>query len=207
MLRTFFSTLGLLFSALALFCASFLFNVAASLDDGRDAYRATAVTITRDLSRTWKLSAVEQHYTAEARQEVSTVLEADLGELRYLGPLLHADDIRVEASWLRAPDSRGLSASSVADRLAALISRSAKVTFTAKFAGGLAKVVAELKREGGGLKLQRLRIENKAPPRPPEQPERRVISHASLQATPNAAPGHRLPELRAASLAAAERQA
>lgn len=177
MLRTFFSALGIVFSALLLFCGSFLGNVAAGIDRNRDAYGTMAVDVTRELARTWKLSAIEQHYAHESRRELSPVLEADLQYLRLLGPLLHVDDVRIVPRWTQAPAHRPYSPAALADRLAALVNRSVTVTFTAKFAGGVALVSAELKREDGILKLSRLRIESRQPP-PPEPQERRVISHA-----------------------------
>lgn len=177
MLRTFFSALGILFSALLLFCASFLGNVAAGIDRNRDAYGTMAVDITRELARTWKLSAIEQHYAHEPRRELSPVLDADLKDLRPLGPLLHAEAITVVPRWTLAAGSRPYAPGALADRLAALINRSVTVSFTAKFAGGLARVSAELKREDGVLRLSRLRIESRGLP-PPEPQERRLISHA-----------------------------
>ncbi len=177
MLRTFFSALGVLFAALLLFCASFLGNVAADLDRARDDYGAVAVDATRELSLTWKMSAIEQRYAAEAQQELSPVLDADLEGLTPLGRLLNADNVRVVQRWSE-PRQHPYAPAAMADRLAALISRSVKVTFTGKFAGGVAQVTAELKRENGAIKLCRLRIDSHTPPPPPDRPERRAISHA-----------------------------
>ena len=59
-----------------------------------------------------------------------------------------------------------------------LIGRSVKVTFVGKFAGGLADVTAELKREGGRMKLWRLRIDSREKREREDYPGRRVISHA-----------------------------
>ena len=62
MLRTFFSCLGVLFAALIVFCASFLGNVAADIDATGADYEKLAVEVTRELSRTWTLADIEQHY-------------------------------------------------------------------------------------------------------------------------------------------------
>lgn len=182
MLRTFFSAIGVLASALVLFCASFLFNVATGLDAAHDAYVHAAVDTTRDLARTWTLSSIEQRYAADARQELLPVLDGRLDELAGLGPLLEASSVRTQPRWSELPnarpDTRTFSIGEVADRVAALLNRSVKVTFTGTFAGGIAKISAELKREGRALKLWRLRIETTGPLRPPEPRERQVISHA-----------------------------
>jgi hypothetical protein len=177
MLRSLFYGLGVLFAALLVFSASFLGNVAADLDRRGDEYEGLAVEMTRDLSRTWKLVDIEQHYVADARDELLPVLDADLDDLKPLGPLLYADRVRVETRWSRAiwdVTSPGVAA----ERLAELINRSVKVSFVGKFAGGLADVTAELKREGGRMKLWRLRIDSREKPRQEEYPGRRVISHA-----------------------------
>lgn len=178
MLRTFFSVIGVALSALLLFCGSFLANVAVGIDRNSGLYEAMAVDVTRELAHTWKLSAIETHYADEARRELSSVLDADLHSLKLLGPLLHADDVTVEPRWTQSSWRRSYAPGLLADRLAALINRSVKVTFTAKFAGGLANVSAELKREDGALKLWRLHIESRSPYPPPERQESRVISHA-----------------------------
>jgi hypothetical protein len=178
MLRTFFSAIGVLFLALLLFCASFLVNVAIDLDRARSNYAIAAVDITRELSRTWKLSAIEKHYGTEARQELLPVLDADMTDLAALGPLLEAGTVHTDPLWLEPPGELSYSAPAVADRLAALLNRTVEVAFTAKFAGGSARVSAELKREGRSIRLWRLRIETLTPPKRPEEPQRRVISHA-----------------------------
>lgn len=178
MLRTFFSGLGLLFAALMVFSASFLGNVAADLD-ARDAeYEALTVNATRELARTWKLADIQGLYAADAREELLPVLGATLDGLKPLGPLLYADDVRVETRWSRNFWREVTSPAIAAERLADLINRSVKVTFVGKFAGGMADVTAELKREGGRMKLWRLRIDSREKPQPDEHQGRRVISHA-----------------------------
>lgn len=178
MARTFFSALGVLFMALVLFASSFLGNVAADIDNRREEYGARAVAVMRELSRTEKRTAIEAHFAEGAREDVLPMLGADLHDLKLLGPLLYADDVKVEARWLRPLGRHLVSPGVLADRLTALVNRAVRVTFTAKFAGGLADVTAELRREGGAIKLWRLRIDSRQKPSPAEAPERRVISHA-----------------------------
>jgi hypothetical protein len=177
MLRTLFSGLGVLFAALIVFCASFLGNVAADIDRHGDDYERLAVEVTRELSRTWTLADIEKHYAAEAREELAPVLHAGMDSLKPLGVLLYADNLRVETRWSRTWQDVD-SPAAAAERLADLISRSVKVTFVGKFAGGFADVTAELKRENGRMKLWRLRIDSREKREREDYPGRRVISHA-----------------------------
>jgi hypothetical protein len=178
MARTFFSALGVLFMALALFAASFLGNVAADIDNRRGDYASVAVDVVREVSRAEKRAVVEMHFAEGAREDGLTSLGADLHDLKLLGPLLHADDVKVEVRWLRPLGGYFASPGVLADRLAALVNRTVRVTFTGNFAGGLADVTAELRREGGSIKLWRLRIESRQKERLEQPSERRVISHA-----------------------------
>jgi hypothetical protein len=178
MLRTIFSAFGVMFAALLVFSASFLGNVAADLDRRGADYEALAVEVTRELSRTWKLADIREHYVADARDELMPVFDADLGDLKPLGPLLYADAVRIERRWSRGLWQDVTSVGSAAERLADLINRAVKVSFVGKFAGGLADVTAEFKREAGVMKLWRLRIESREKPKPEEPSARRVISHA-----------------------------
>jgi hypothetical protein len=178
MLRTLFSALGVLFAALIVFCASFLGNVAADIDRHGGDYERLAVEVTRELSRTWTLADIEKHYAAEAREELAPVLHAGMDGLKPLGVLLYADKVVVETRWSRAFWHDVDSPSVAAERLADLISRSVKVSFVGKFAGGYADVTAELKREGGRMKLWRLRIDSREKREREDNPGRRVISHA-----------------------------
>jgi hypothetical protein len=177
MLRTLFSGLGVLFAALIVFCASFLGNVAADIDRHGSDYEKLAVDVTRELSRTWILADIEEHYASEAREELAPVLHAGMDSLKPLGVLLYADNVRVETRWSRAFWQEA-SPAAAAERLADLIGRSVKVTFIGKFAGGFADVTAELKREGGRMRLWRLRIDNRDNREREDNPGRRVISHA-----------------------------
>jgi hypothetical protein len=181
MLRTFFSGLGVLFAALIVFCASYFGNLAADIDKHGGDYERLAVDVTRELSRAWSLADIEKHYTADAREELAPALlpgQPGLDGLKSLGVLLHADNVTVETRWSHAFWRQVTSPAVAAERLSELISRSVKVTFVGKFAGGLADVTAELKREGGSMKLWRLRIDSREKPRREENPGRRVISHA-----------------------------
>jgi hypothetical protein len=178
MLRTFFSGLGVLFAALIVFCASFLGNVAADIDTHGEDYERFAVEATRELSRTWTLADIEKHYAEQAREELAPVLHAQIDSLKPLGTLLYADNITVETRWSRAFWHDLNSPSVAAERLAELISRSVKVSFVGKFSGGFADVTAELRREGGRMKLWRLRIDSRENREREEYPGRRVISHA-----------------------------
>ena len=178
MARTFFSTLGVLFAALLLFSLSFLGNVAVDLDNHRDEYGSMAVEVTRELARSWKLSAIEQHYADDARDELLPVIGADLTELKPLGTLLAAGTLRIEATWTKSLGRRIASPGAWSERLAALVNRAVKVTFTGTFAGGVADVTAELKREGGRTRLWRLRIDRRGQTPSEEMPERRMISRA-----------------------------
>ena len=177
MLRTFFSGLGVLFAALIVFCASYFGNLAADIDNHRTDYEKLAVDITRDLSRNWSLADIEQYYAEDARAELAPVLDASLSSLRPLGVLLYVDDVKVQTRWSR-DWPQVASAGMAAERIAELIGRSVEVRFVGKFSGGLADVVAELKREGGTMKLWRLRINSREKLEPEEYPGRRVISHA-----------------------------
>ena len=105
-------------------------------------YEQLAVDVTRELSRTWTLADIEEHYAAEAREELAPVLHAGMDSLKPLGVLLYADNVRVETRWSRAFWHDVDSPAVAAERLADLIGRSVKVTFVGKFAGGFADVTA-----------------------------------------------------------------
>src|SRR5665648_68011 len=132
MLRTLFSGLGVLFAALIVFCASFLGNVAADIDRHASDYETLAVDVTRELSRTWTLADIEEHYASEAREELAPVLHAGMDSLKPLGVLLYADNVQVETRWSRAFWQEVTSPTVAAERLADLIGRSVKVTFLGK---------------------------------------------------------------------------
>ncbi len=174
---TFFSIIGLVFSALSLFSVSFLASVAADIDSRRDAYGALAREITRELASDWKLASVAPYYSQEALDELAPQVVGDGSVVRSLGPLIRVETIQVEPLWMLPLGTPSIG--KLADRLAALLNRSVNVRFVAKFAGGDARVTAGLKREGGRMKLWRLRIEDTKVPLPrKDRPERRVISYA-----------------------------
>ncbi|MEI9902475.1 MAG: hypothetical protein WDN31_22990 [Hyphomicrobium sp.] len=177
MLRTFFSGLGVVFAALIVFGASYFGNLAADIERHDGDYEKLAVDVTRQLSRSWSLAGIEGHYAKDAREELAPVLNANLDNLMPLGVLLYADNVTIEKRWSRGwAEVTGPAA--FAERIAELISRSVKVRFVGKFAGGLADVSAEFKREGGTMKLWRLRVDSREAPPPEDYRGRRVISHA-----------------------------
>jgi len=176
--RIFFSSLGVLGCALALFSTSFLGNVAADLHRHRADYGELAVTITRELSHGWSPSAIEQYSVTDTDEELAPLVAANPNDLRLLGPLLHASDIRVEPRWWQVLARHRASPDVLAECLSTLLSRAVRVRFTGRFVGGLADVSADLKSGRGRIGLWRLRIENRAKPRLQRPPERRVIGHA-----------------------------
>jgi len=176
-MRTFLASLGFLFAVLIVFCASFLATVVADIDSHTADYETLAVDVTRKLSKTWTLADIEEHYAADAREELQPVLGYPLDSLKQLGAFEAAEIIEVEPRWSRNLWAQVSSAGVFFERLSEMINRSVRVTFVARFKGGLADVVAELKREGKAMKLWRLRIDSRQP-RPAAPPPRRVISHA-----------------------------
>jgi hypothetical protein len=178
MLRTFFSALGVLFAALIVFCASFLGNLAVNIDKHAAEYESLAVDITRELSHTWSLADIETRCAKAATDEAGPAAQQALDTLKPLGALLYADDIAHKTRWTRSSWSEMRSPAVAAERLAELLRRTVKVTFVAKFAGGFANVTAELKSEGGRMKLWRLQIDSREKIRPQQELQRRVISHA-----------------------------
>lgn len=178
MARTFFSALGVLFAALLMFSASFLGNVAADLDNRRGDYKTLAVELTRQLAQTWKVTAVEPYYADDAREDLALMVGGAIDALKPLGPLLHAESVDVEVRWSQIPDGRLVSPGHLSERLTALLNRAVKVTFLGRFAGGLALVTAEFKREDGQMKLWRLRIDSRQAQPSNTSPERHAISFA-----------------------------
>ena len=136
MLRTLFSILGVMFAALLVFSASFLGNVAADLDRRSADYEALAVDVTRELARTWKLADIREHYVADARDELLPVFDADLGDLKPLGPLLHADNVRIETRWSRDLWQNVTSAGGAAEHISDLILRSAPLRASRRMGHG-----------------------------------------------------------------------
>lgn len=178
MLRKFFTALGALFAALIVFCASFLGNLAINLDRNGATYETLAVDVTRELSRTWSLADIETRTAKAANDELGAATQQALDTLKPLGVLLYADDIAHKTSWTRSSWSEMRSPAVAAERLAELLSKTVKVTFVGKFAGGFANVTAELKSEGGRMKLWRLHIDSRDKIRPQQELQRRLVSHA-----------------------------
>jgi len=178
MLRKFFTALGVLFAALIVFCASFLGNLAVNVDRHGAEYETLAVDITRELSRTWSMADIETRTAKGASDEMGAATQQTLDALKPLGVLLYADDIAHRTRWTGSSWSELRSPALAAERLAELLNKAVKVTFVAKFAGGLANVTAELKSEGGRMKLWRLQIDSRDKIRPQQELQRRVISHA-----------------------------
>lgn len=178
MLRTFFSALGVMFAAIIVFCASFLGNLAVDIDKHATEYETLAVDITRELSRTWSLADIETRTAKAANDERGPATQQALDAMKPLGALLYADDLAHTTRWTASSWSEMRSPAVAAERLAELLSRTVKVTFVGKFAGGLADVTAELKSDGGRMKLWRLQINSRDKIRPQQELQRRVISHA-----------------------------
>lgn len=178
MLRSVFSALGVILFALLLFSASFLGNVAAGIERDRQNYETFAIETTRALSLSWKTSDINELYAADAQQEPFSSLTAHLESAGALGPLVRTEAVSTLPRWAEPSSRPFMTVSKLADRLAALIGRSVRVTFIGQFAGGRARIMADLKREDGTIRLWRLYIESQDVPRMPRQPDRRIISHA-----------------------------
>jgi hypothetical protein len=178
MLRTLLAALGVLFAAIVVFCVSFLGNIAADIErDGPD-YEQLAVTITRDVSRAWKVADVEPHYSEAAKAEAGVPTQKALDALKPLGSLLYADDLAHQARWSRTSWLGIVSPADAAQRLSELLSKTVTVTFVGKFAKGFADVRAEFRSEGGRMKLWRLQIDSREVIPPEQEQSRRLISHA-----------------------------
>ena len=135
--------------------------------------------MTRELSRTWSLANIE-HTMRGGAQELAPVLQP--GEATPMPQAARRAALRRQYAGRDALVAQLWhevnSPAVAAERLADLIGRSVKVTFLGKFAGGSADVTAELKREGGRMRLWRLRIDSREKRERDDYPGRRVISHA-----------------------------
>ena len=178
MLRKFFTGLGAMFAALMVFCASFLGNLAANIDRHGVEYETLAVDVTRELSHTWTLTAIESRVAKAANDENGPIPQEALDTLKPLGGLLYADGLTHTTRWKHPAWSEGRSPAVAAESLANLLSKAVRVTFVGKFANGFANVTAELRSEGGRMKLWRLQIDSREKLRPPRELERVLISHA-----------------------------
>ena len=160
MVRTFFAALGVVFSALILFCATFFGRLALELHAQGAAYEQLATDITRDLSKSWSMADIKQHYAAAAARKLgSASAQETFAALKPLGQLRYVDDMTHSTRWDHAGWTELKSPAAAAEMLADLLNKSVKVTFVAKFANGFAHVSIELRSEGGAMKLWRLQVD------------------------------------------------
>ena len=160
MVRTVFTGLGVVFAALILFCASFFGRLALELSAQGPAYEKLAVEITRDLSKSWSMADIKQHFAAPAADKLGgPAAQATFAALAPLGQLRYADEVRHTTPWDTAGWTELTSPAAAAEMLADVLNTSVRVTFVAKFANGFAHVTVELKRDGGAMKLWRLQID------------------------------------------------
>lgn len=160
MVRTFFAGLGVVFAALILFCASFFGRLALELHAQGPAYEKLAVDITRDLSKTWSVTDIKQHYAAAVAYKLGgPAAQATFAALAPLGQLRYVDDMTHTTRWDNAGWTELRSPAAGAEMLADVLNKSVRVTFIAKFANGFAHVSIDLRSEGGVMKLWRLQID------------------------------------------------
>lgn len=181
MVRNFFSILGVAFTALMIFCATFLGRLGAELQDQGPAYEKYAVDITRTLSQTWSVADISQHYALAVAYKMSgPAAQASLDRLKSLGQLRYVSDVTRRTRWSRETFQSLNTPASAAGALAELLSKTVRITFVAKFANGFADVTIELKDEDGQMKLWHLQIDSRdmVPLTPRALPQRRKVSHA-----------------------------
>jgi hypothetical protein len=160
MVRTVFAGLGVVFAALILFCASFFGRLALELSVQGPAYEKLAVEITRDLSKSWSMTDIKQHFAAPVAYKLGGPdAQATFAALAPLGQLRYADEVSHTTRWDSAGWTELTSPAAGAEMLADVLNKSVRVTFVAKFANGFAHVTVELKRDGGAMKLWRLQID------------------------------------------------
>jgi len=160
MVRTFFAALGVIFAALLVFCASFFGRLALELHAQGPAYERLATDITRDLSMSWSMADIKQHYAAGAAYKLgSATTQETFSALKPLGQLRYVDDVTHSTRWDSAGWAELKSPAAAAEVLADVLSKTVRVRFVAKFANGFARVTIELKSEGGAMKLWRLQID------------------------------------------------
>jgi hypothetical protein len=160
MVRTFFAGLGVVFAALILFGASFFGRLALELHVQGPAYEKLAADITRDLSKSWSMADIKQHYASAVAYKLgSATAQATFVALKPLGQLRYVDDMTHSTRWDSAGWPELKSPAAAAEMLADVLSKTVRVTFVAKFANGFAHVSVELKSEGGVMKLWRLQVD------------------------------------------------
>jgi len=177
MIRIFFSVLGVLFTLLLVFCASFVGRLGLEMREQQPAYEKLAVDITRELSRNWTVKDIEAHYAAALAPKLrGRTAQAPFERLRSLGPLRYADNVKLHTGWTLKAMREVRSPAQAAEWLAVLLRQTVRVTFLGKFANGFADVTLELRNEGGRMKLWHLRIDSREQLRSPRQKPHQ-ISH------------------------------
>src|ERR1041384_6655303 len=100
MVRTLFAALGVVFAALLVFCASFFGRLALELHAQGPAYERLATDITRDLSKSWSMADIKQHYASGAAyQPRSAPPPETFAALKPLGQLRYVDDVTHSTRW------------------------------------------------------------------------------------------------------------
>jgi hypothetical protein len=160
MVRTFFAALGVVFAALILFCASLFGRLALELHAQGPAYEKLAVDITRELSQSWSVADIKQHYASGVAYKLGgPASQATFAALRPLGQLRYVDDMTHATRWDSAGWTELTSPAAGAEMLADVLTNTVRVAFVAKFANGFAHMSIELKSDGGVMKLWRLQID------------------------------------------------
>jgi hypothetical protein len=160
MVRTVFASLGVVFAALILFCASFFGRLALELSAQGPAYEKLAVEITRDLSKSWSMADIKQHFASPVAYKLGEpAAQATFAALAPLGQLRYADEVTHATRWDTAGWTELTSPAVGAEMLADVLNKTVRVAFVAKFANGFAHVTIELKSDGGAMKLWRLQID------------------------------------------------
>lgn len=180
MIRSFFFILGVLFAAFIVFCASFLGNLALEIDREGMANEALAVRITRELSQTWSIGDIKPYYAKSIAANLSRPeAQQSLDALKELGALRYVDDVTQHSRWTKEALGQMTSPSRAAAIFSEMLSKTTLVTFVGKFATGRARVIAELRSEGGIMRLWHLQIDSlDRPRRAPLRKPRPKISRA-----------------------------
>jgi len=160
MVRTLFAALGVVFAALILFCASFFGRLALELRGQGPAYEQLAVSIARDLSKSWSVADIKQTFAAPVAYKLGgAAAQATFTALSPLGQLRYVDEVAHTTRWDAAGWTELTSPAAAAEMLADVLNKSVRVTFVAKYANGFAHVTVELRSDGGAMKLWRLQID------------------------------------------------
>jgi len=172
MTRTIFAALGLLFTALIVFSATFLGRLSYELRDQGPAYEKRAVEITRTLSRTWSVQDIQSQYAvAVADRHCGRAMQRSFNGLKALGQLRYVEDLTHRTRWTNESLTALKSPAAAAEMLAELLNKTVRVSFVAKFANGSGDVTMEFKSEGGRMRLWNLQIDSRdVLPRVPSAP-------------------------------------